>query len=155
MSLEYFEWIDYAVEHKLLLSEQDFQDMQPNQNLDFFKLDQMYFNISEYPERYDLKYDVVYDPKTFFDHIQRQQLKVLVAPTGNRYIKKVAVMTPDRKARLSDELAYQIYDHSYGHRYDIYIDENNNMTVGSGDFYTRFMPWENLSKMPNFYFVKD
>ena len=135
-ALEYSEWVTYAVSNNLLFGPKDFAKLESDKKYHIVQIDYIKFLFIEYAERHNIKANKMYDPLIFFRKFQSE-----MTISGDNY-----------RANLNTE-----HDKSFGGvslNIEFDIIKGKWLSTGGGDGYSRWMLWNNLEKMPKFYFHK-
>jgi len=166
--MEFNQWIQYAEDNNLLLTEQTFKKLKRGVPYDVVEIDYLRFLAIEYGDRYNIKFNEIYDPIDLYSRI-----KETIVPNGRYFMRKSPVLGKDC-CQVHDEnvkyfevvLVPSSFEKSlaennkrgskggYSPPYEMGLYKTRDsrwLASGSGDGYSRYILWENLKKMPKVY----
>lgn len=163
-ALEYSDWIKYAEKHKLFFGPNDYKKLEPNKKYNITQIDYINFLHIEYASKFNIKNDKVYDPLVFFNKFKSQIITKNNINNGKGYVLAkrnndkccgVKRQSVDYYEVIMDTTKDKSFNYDNNIRdFSFYLTEKGWLTSGNGDGYSRWMLWENLAKMPKFYFTK-
>lgn len=129
--------------------------LEPHKSYFITQIDYIQFLFIEYADNHHIVEGKIYNPLDFFENYKSS---ITILPNMNK--ANVPVMRRGGIA-MEDIWYYDVrlnttHDKSFGGKpFDMsfYAIDGNWLSSGSGDGASRWMIWENLAKMPQFYFT--
>ena len=147
-ALEYSEWIKHAEKNKLFFGPKDYAKIESNKNCYIVQIDYIKFLFIEWAKKFNIKENKIYEPLTFFNSFKSE----IITKSECKEFKK------GKGCNYYDITLNTKYDKTFSNtktmEFSFYLTGKDQLTSGSGDGYSRWMSWENLAKMPQFYFKK-
>jgi len=161
-ALEYSDWIKYAEKKKLFFGPKDYVKMESDKKYYISQIDYIKFLFIEYAKKFGIKANKVYDPLTFFSKFKSQIITKDNITKNESYVLRKRGKSSCCNVAKESINHYELnidpkHDKTFsGKTMDIslYLTEKHWLASGSGDGYSRWMLWDNLAKMPKFYFLE-
>ena len=162
-SLEYSDWIKYAEKKKLFFGTNDYKKLEHNKRYNITQIDYIKFLSIEYASKFGIKNNKVYDPLTFFNKFKSQIITKnnvnnreghVLTKKKNEKCCSIKKQPVDYYEVIMDTTKDKSFNYHNTRDFSFFLTEKGWLASGSGDGYSRWMLWENLEKMPKFYFTK-
>jgi hypothetical protein len=145
-SLEFADWLDFAVTNNLLLTSDEYQQLIPGQEYEMVEIDYIGYFLPEYVETGEIEFDKPYAPKEIYERLKRPMIS-----SGEIYEEESYIVDPlceDSEAIIG---IVQIHNFMTGSMYAL---EDGILVSNEGAEVSRWILWDNLEKMPNVYFAE-
>lgn len=152
MALEFDEWIQYAEKNNLLITDKDLKKLQIARPYKVIQVDYIRFLAIEYGDQYNIELNRIYDPIALY-----QRFTELLIPTGEWSMTQAPVIQKNcclAKWESVENYGAILLPSNSNKSYEIGLHKIKTdpwIMSGSGDGYSRWMLWSNLSKMPQVY----
>lgn len=139
--MEFSKWIKYAENNNLILNVNQYKKLVVGQQYDMVEIDYIKFLYFEYPERYNLEANKVYNPTQLYNSIKRKKVSTGKITTEKSFVWKKCCKV------VEDDVNYYGFED-----FNLYESDKGRLASGSGDGFSRWILWENLENMPDVYF---
>lgn len=143
-ALDYESWLDEAEKQNILMTVEEFKQIEIGTSIKVIEVDYLLFSVSEGMK---VQYNYLYDPVTFFANSKHV---TILRPTGNVITSNLC---NDNSVLCEVIMKGGLNRHDDDKRVCDYVEGDHYIGNGSsGDGYSRYISVEKLSLMPKFYF---
>jgi hypothetical protein len=156
MTLSEGDWLKYIEDNDLFLDKSTFSKLPAGRSYKVAKIDYVFFLAVEYAKRYEIKVPGVYKPVDLYS-----KYPCFMDKFENRvYVDKIFVMNEDGRTASERQVPYftvKLNENGddFG-KYNLYASEPGEVLCnGSGDGFSRWVLWENLSLLPDVFICEE